>query len=315
MHIPLGAFAYESYAVYCAPSTSGASLLPTLIRHRYRLTMARRSFLAMAVLGQLVPTPGTTQEPLGTCAECEIVVEELVALGTEGSGARLSFSPSGSFRDSKGRFWISPVGDPPMVFDSAGRLIAAIGHASLDERRVYQRRDGFMMPGGFFQVADSIGILDIGFPRIKVVGPDLRVAREIRLPGIVRRIHVIEWPTNVIASASVNDPRSSGWPLHEVHLSGPVARVRASFGDNGGQKLYGESSLVGERRTVQGRAGLIWGAEVLNYRLHLYSAESGGTLRSVEHSRDWLHPQDDNSDVSAPGHYIGDITGDPEGRL
>lgn len=274
--------------------------------------VCRSAALVMAVA--LHASSVAAQQPDAICPACTVTVEELAVLGTEASGARLAFSPSGAFHDSRGRFWISPVGDPPLVFDENGRFLSAVGKASLEDPAVYERDDGFLMPGAFFEIGDSVGVIDLANPRIKIVGPDLEVVREIRLPGIVRRIHVIEWPVDVIASASVNDPRSSGWPLHRMDLSRRTARVLESFGDNGGQKLFGESSLVGERRTVRARSGSIWGAEVLDYRIHLY-ATSGHTIRSLDHPRDWFVAESDANDGLVPRPYIGDLGVDHEGRV
>jgi len=169
--------------------------------------------------------------------------------------------------------------------------------------------ESFVMAGAFFQAADSVGVVDIGLPRVKIIGPELTVRREVTLPGIVRAVHVVDWPTNVIVVGALRGPDSVGWPLHRLDLSGKRARVLQSFGDNGGELRLGQSSLVNDRRISVAHSGDLWAAEVLAYRLHLF-AESGSARRSLAHDRDWFTSTGVRHSTSPPGEYIDGIAVD-----
>ncbi|MCC6318779.1 MAG: hypothetical protein IT361_13945 [Gemmatimonadaceae bacterium] len=223
---------------------------------------ARR--LAAIVLATLAPNAASAQSErhIGdqrACPRCEVTVRgEHVLTGSRGVDI-----PAGiqAVRvDQRGRFWVLAGDEPPLMFDSAGRLLGRVGRKGAGPGEFVRPRD--MVPVG----GDSVLVLDAGAARFSLWSADLKPGRTIAVEGFPTPLLVEDWPAAILGSGSVGSPSGAGWPLHRLDLSGQVAEWKSSFGPDDGAVRPGEYWRLAQV-LAPARGGGFWAADEAQYRV------------------------------------------------
>jgi hypothetical protein len=211
-------------------------------------------FWTLAMPLHSVTSQGTRVEVIPDrveCQRCAITVRTLASLGDSIGPGSIGSAINAVNVDAQGRYWVLEHQQLPMVFDRAGRFIAAPG----------RRGDG---PGelGDSQMyvvpiaGDSILVLGTG--RATVFAGDLQPIRTVRLPSAFIPVIIFRWPDLVLANGYVGSPDASGWPLHRLSFAAGDAQILASFGPDDGTLRPGQFSF---QRLAPSGSNAFWSAD------------------------------------------------------
>jgi hypothetical protein len=157
--------------------------------------------------------------PAAACAQCRVVAERLLTLGSDGLDL-LSLSSSFA-RDSRGRYYGVAFGDRQIVvWDSTGRYFNTLGSAGNGPGEFKGSISGLIVGPH-----DSVFVVDEQI-RLNVFTPQLTFARFARLPAPVRGTALLP-DGQFVVRADIGTAGSAGLPLHLLSPHGDVVR---SFG-------------------------------------------------------------------------------------
>ena len=153
------------------------------------------------------------------CAACAITARTTSVLTlprdtTDGFPVRVTV-------DSRGRYFVFRRADVPLVFDSQGRLLQALG------RRGLGLGDFFMAYDGLLIGRDSILILDAIGQRGTVVDSSLVPVGFATIPFKLSSPVVLAWPNAVIARG-VPTPAAAAFTPMRSRNSGPDRSARGT---------------------------------------------------------------------------------------
>lgn len=280
---------------------------PVLCRDVRSAFLIALSFLALSF-------PIQAQQPVDpapVCGECQLTLVHQVSLGQFDGPGMIPARPASVAKDSQGRYWVIPAGYLPLVFSPAGRFLAEVGREGAGPGEFRRANWVHPLPG------DSVLVYDAANTRATVIGPDLKAARTIRIPGVVSGFAIREWPRSVILNGLIRTPERGGWPLHEADLASSDARILRSFGTKVGEMRPGVASYLS--RELTGGAGRpVWSAHLLQYQLSEWG--SGGTLqRRFLGGSSWFEGETDpwnlGNPKTPPDPRIRDIALDENGLL
>ncbi len=217
-----------------------------------------------------------------SCERCTITVRALHELGTSDGPAGLAGLPGIVQVDGQGRYWVVQNEHVPLVFDSTGKFLRALG----------TRGQG---PGEFERVravvplgADTTLVLDPGNGRASILDRELKTVSTMAFrwqvgPGLWRS------GREILATSILRAPESAGWPLHIISFDGREARVLRSFGP--GPRKYDENdsgALFALRwNLAEAAGGGVWTGERDRYRITRWSAD-GSILQQLERRPEWF---------------------------
>lgn len=188
----------------------------------------------------------------------------------------------------------------PWVATHSGRLffVETFDEASIREfdlstgafvRQVGRRGEGpgeFLRIAGIRAVADSLYVLDKGNTRLTVLGPDLQLVRDARVP--VRPIDL--QPLSVVAGVGVlvngwaHTAELAGAPIHLFDQDG--TRVR-SFGTDRESPYRSPNARNGFRHGAAVSGARHWTVRLNQYLLEQWDLETGRRLKAVEIEDEW----------------------------
>jgi hypothetical protein len=182
--------------------------------------------------------------------------------------------------DALGRYWVARVQLPPLVFEPTGRFLRPAGRAGGGPGEFEWVSHILPIPG------DSVLIIDQSGQRGTILGPQLGLARTVRIGYDLGGVLVLEWPSRVIVSGSVPTADRLGFPLHTLVFGQREITVQGSFGTDHQpeHRRAGNAGLM--HRLAQSTSGF-WSAERSRYRLHLWS-DRVSLLRSLERRPSWF---------------------------
>lgn len=208
-------------------------------------------------------------------AKCDVHVDRIGSLtqdlqsAVQARGSVLVLS-----RAPKGGFVGYSVGIPPIVFDSAGRYLRALGRMGSG-------------PGEFNNVAsitrlpnDSVLIFDNALQRVSLFDPDLRFIRSSQAPKVLAFGVLPVEPPLLLFNGAINTRSSIGLPLHlfrGTELVRSFGSLRASLTSLGQLQRVMAYSTQGVW-TISARGRPI---------LELWDPSSGTLLRSINLSQAW----------------------------
>ena len=225
---------------------------------------------------QEVPVP---DDPL--CARCTIASTAVIRIRGHVDAGRLNSAPNFVASDSRGRIWVAPIMQPPLIFDSAGRFMRALGPSGAGRSSFGGVSFMGQVPGDSMLVVDGLN------RRAVTVSPTLAVTRVISAPfSSCSGVAVARWPDRVVCNAVVPTEQSIGLPLHLVSMASDSMRVLRSFGPEDGQLLPGKSSRL-SGRLADDHHGFVWMAETHQYRLTKWSPDGALSL-TLRRAPEWF---------------------------
>jgi len=174
---------------------------------------------------------------------------------------------------------VASVVDPGKIgiFDRKGQFLAVFGRYGAGPEE-FRSVLAVGMAG-----SDSALIVDVGNRRISVVGSELRVVREIRLPGALPAIAVFN-DGRYVMSGSLPNESGAGFAFHLFDRDG---RYVKSFGGPSGPWASGSDNGP-LRRIVRAAGGnSFWAVSPQSYRLELWSSD-GKMISAFEEERPWM---------------------------
>ncbi len=222
----------------------------------------------------LVASPGEAQERRITRADAsdpgpELRLEETLRIGSlEGEDDTFGRVMDAKF-DGSGRIFVADdLSRQVTVYRGDGRLVGVLGRRG-------QGPGEFLSPWKIaIDAADSIFVWDFGLARVSVFSPDLKFARDFRVPPewLINSVEFLSDGSLLIAAFGPDVPGG----LHLVDRDGTVQRTFASIvppRDNLGGY---ESSLLGGTAAAAG--GLLGYSSKSPYTIAFYDPD--GTLRT-----------------------------------
>lgn len=193
------------------------------------------------------------------------------------------------------------------VFDaSTGEFVRVVGHEG-------EGPGEFRRISGIRAVADSLYVLDRGNVRLSVLGPDLEVVRDFRVP--VRPIDF--QPLTLLNGVGL---AVNGWAHtaelagEPIHLFGPDGTRLRSFGADQRNPYRNPNSLNGFRHGAA-RGGEFWTVRLNSYLLEQWDPRTGRRLGTVAIEDGW--PREayrDGQAIQAIPPLIFGLHLDDEGR-
>jgi hypothetical protein len=235
--------------------------------------------------------PAESVEIIGAatpCNGCRIELGPPLELRMDNGASGVPSSPIVSASDEHGRFWVGMINQPTRVFDANGKFLSTVGKGA--------SADDFGMAVSLMPLpGDSMLVFDVyeGAQRAFVVDSQLRVARMIRLPGILRPGIAGAWPSSTLLTGSVTSATAAGWTMHAVDASQATATVQRSFGP---QQLSDSltRTLASFQRVAPANDSGYWAADILRYRLSHFASD-GTLITTIERTPDWFAvPSADN---------------------
>lgn len=241
-----------------------------MIRHR-----------VAAVFLVLVSAPVQAQEIVRIgdrpACDCSILVERVVTLADPDGRAGLAL-PLTLARLNDGRFLVVTTIDQTslLAFDATGRFM----------RRVGRRGGGPDEFGGILAIrngpGDSIVVSDAMNARFAVLGPDLRVARTVRLETLAAQFEILRDGSTVMLGAVPRGPPLER--LHVLHANGNLVR---SFMPQ--PVPNGAATLAAHRRFTATTSGTIAVSHGRDYVIEIWNA-AGQHRRTVIRDAAWFPP-------------------------
>jgi hypothetical protein len=213
------------------------------------------------------------------CDQCAIVTRKLVTLGNSDGPGSLPGMIQAIAVDGRGRYWIIANPEMPSVYDASGRFVATVGRRGSGPGEFQIPLDAAPVPG------DSMLVLD-GAGRATVFDPELHAARTVAVTAGFFPVHVIDWPSSVVANGFVGGAQAGTLPLHRLTFADRAAGVLASFGpanDHTGPNAY---AWVMQRISPAVGDGF-WSADWARYRLTHWTA-IGKTILTLERKPSWF---------------------------
>jgi hypothetical protein len=273
---------------------------------------SRRAWLLACLLGIAV-TPSVSAQPVprtGSPCPCRLVVTEGVRLGTTEGDGILDADASSMARLPDGRMIVtlfSPARATPMVFDSTGRYMGALGRCGAGPGEFRFAR--FVRAHG-----DSVYVSDMTGARLSVFSADLSFVRSVQYlqVGMAGAFEVVRGGGVVanVGSRATRDQAGIPLVLYDRHL-GDRRLLEADD-----QRFRSDRPQLSGRRLTRSRDGGFWAAHVTAYVLERYDS-TGARTRVLRPERAWFTPHDGLrvSFDEAPGSLISWIHEDGDGRL
>ncbi len=166
--------------------------------------------LSAPLVAQNAPTVAI--QPTPSCARCAIRLDKEVTLGDlDGPGSFVDYGLPAK-RDSRGRYLVLDGREPlPLLFDSAGKFIAAIGRQGQGPGEI---RRAFY---AFFGRGDSILIPEQNF--LTVYSPSLTFVRKVQTNALGSQYSVLP-DGNLFLLGSVRTPAGDSIRFHILSTSG-----------------------------------------------------------------------------------------------
>lgn len=275
-----------------------------LDRHGVRLVFALFCVCLSATGRELAAQSIAVVDDEGACRTCTLELSRIATLGSLDD----PISPSGqSFvqRDSRGRFLVSGVvpSTQILIYDARGRFVGSVG----------RRGDG---PGEFRDIwrilllpGDSLAVQDNGSSSIKVLDPDGRQVRSVRLP--IRPIDLIPVAADgwIVAGMSYT-PERIGYTLHELRADGTIAR---SFGERPDQTIVSSRPSAAQRFIAPASDG-VWAVRPDQYEIELW--RSAQVEQILDRQSDWFPDREDEGAwPHARSPWLTDLHTDESGRI
>ena len=242
-----------------------------------------------------------------SCADCEIVIEDVAAIGDTAAALSLAGRPFGVWQDGTGRYFINVLDAFPMVYDSATGVLNHFGRPGGGPGEYRHPTIRALLPGDSLLVSDAF--------TYHVVAPNLTVGRSVTVGTDLPSLAVVNWPTRVVATSRDFD-RETGMVQSVVaayDMSGEALQLRdtlfVSENVSGGDSNWVDTiRLLGE---VAGD-GSVWISDYNTYRLVRYSG--GKPVDSVARRPDWF-PGGEPARIGSPTepttpHMIGNWVDD-----
>jgi hypothetical protein len=233
------------------------------VRYRALVLGLMVPLLAGEVSAQVVQDETIAERQL--CDSCTIRLRRILSLGDTSGPGIIAGGIHGVAVDSRSRYWVLSGEEPPLVFDSLGAVIGAVGRIGSGPGEFIRPTEAQVVAG------DSVLIVDGAQARATLIGPDLVARRTILMAVPLRPLIALRWPTDVIANGPVGTPGDVGWPLHVLSFSGSSVEMSRSFGPDRGDVSPFEASKL-DQVLAGARDGGFWTADVLRYRLTKWSA-------------------------------------------
>ena len=263
--------------------------------------------LAGTAVSQETPVVKIPDQP--QCRTCEIRLGRSFALEALDDSA--DGFPAGVRIDARGRFWVLRREDVPLVFDSSGRFLRAIGR--------HGRGPGeYLFPTEILAVPpDTVLVLDGDLRRATVLDRSFRVVRMLALPMHFRGPIVLSWPRRVVGSGAVSTADEAGRPLHELSFaSSSKAVVTRSFGaDVGARQVYWVSTTFHSLTVPEN--GAFWAGWMFGYQLTQFAVD-GRPLRVLTRQPEWFKESSQGgfgTPSTPPPSFLVGLEEDRQGRL
>jgi hypothetical protein len=239
------------------------------------------------------------------CRECKIRLVAMARLGGENDPASPhDWATAVRLRD--GSYLVGPTMKPGTLhqYNASGQFIRAIGGLG----------DGPQEFSAFFSLTegfgDSIAVLEV-FGRVKILSPDLRVARTFRVPGELRRGLLLS-DHRLIAN---NVVRTADAPRAAVHKLSPLGEIKKSISPTAGVYRR-DRPWIHWRAIAAAPAQGVWVGHYNQYRLEHW--DSTGNMRQVlVRDPSWFKPWAllDSRPGSPPAPAMTSIWHDARGYL
>jgi hypothetical protein len=284
---------------------------------RFRRLFRRSCSLALLLGAQLLVPELTAQvvrdqsiADMQSCDSCTIRLRRILSLGDASGPGLIAGGIHGVAVDGQGRYWVLSGEDPPLVFDSLGAVIGAVGRTGRGPGEFIRPTEAQVVAG------DSVLIVDGAQSRATLVGPDMVARRTILMPAPLRPLLALRWPGEVIGNGPHGTPGDVGWPLHVLSFGGSSLGISRSFGPDSGDVSPFEPPKL-DQVLARARDGGFWSADVLRYRLTKWSAAESKE-RSYVRAPSWFAKPSANwvgNPTTPPPSAISAIAEDPEGVL
>ena len=241
-----------------------------------------------------------------SCRKCTVVVRPLFELDASASFRNLPKGLATVREDAQRRLWVFHGTDAPRVFNSNGQFIKRFV-LSGDLLGSAVPFDGMALPGDSLLLIGADGVASI-------IDGNLRVARQVSLPALLRPAVVVQWPSVLIMTGLIPTPKSAGWSMHRVSLSASSAEVSGSFGLDDGEWRPGSPPMV---TATPAGSDSFWVADLDRYRITLWTV-AGVAERIIERVPSWF-PRATRAGVGGPNMppspHIAGVQQDREGLL
>ncbi|HSK18776.1 MAG TPA: hypothetical protein VK912_06530 [Longimicrobiales bacterium] len=216
-----------------------------------------------------------------SCAECEIVIEDVAVIGDTTDDRSLAGRPFAVWQDETGRYFINVLDAFPMVYHPDTGVLDDFGRQGGGPGEFRHPTIRALLPGDSLLVTDGV--------TYHVVAPDLTVARSVTVGADLPSIAVVDWPGRVTATGHSFD-RASGmiqWFAAEYDMSGEAVQVRdtllmSEMISGGDASWISAIRMLGEVADDGG----VWISDYNTYRLVQY--RDGEPVDSIMRRPDWF---------------------------
>ena len=260
----------------------------------------------LAAIGLLSLGAATTGAAQG-CSGCTIAVTKVVTLRAPEDSTGFT-ALSSATADSRGRILVSPIAEAGRLhaFDADGRYVRTIGRAGSGPGE-------FRRLGRVISIAgDSTLVFDNANAKMSVLDPSYRVAREVRLSGVVGDAVRLRDGTLIVVG-SIGPRKQPNDPYFVVGDSGVVR----SFG-RGTDTSREAFALRASRRVASSRQGGFWSGHGNQYRIDYLDVAAPPKIvvrRDVPWFPKWATSAGPPSWIERPKSSLSDLREDDQGLL
>lgn len=211
------------------------------------------------------------------CGRCAVTFRTVVTLQT-GDSVLLTF-PGDVSVSRNGTIYVAEFRELPQMFSSDGRFSGYLGVKGSGPGEF----TGIL---GFSRTPGDSLLVHLDDERVVLVDASNVSRRQVAFPSGLHPLRVFEWPRRVLATGYVGSPEAAGYQLHVLDLSGSPARVVSSFGWERGQLRPNAGNELQQHLSAP-RAGSVWVADPLEYRLGQWTAAGENSLQ-LKRSPTWF---------------------------